>query len=137
MISDRIKTIIFLIILLQVPLQVSADELVMGRVISVERDKGKVVLHLSEEMQTGAGAAGADITVDFQERKIPRDVRRGRVVRVWLKDGRTGLSFVAAGISCGRGCDRTGIRGRLRKAGGFKGRGMRGGNRGGMSGAGR
>lgn len=137
MIANCIKIIIFFIILLQAPLRVSADELVMGRVISVDRDNGKVALRLSEEKQTGTGAAGGDITIDFQDKKIPRDVRKGRVVRVWLKAGKTGSSFVAGRISSGCGCDRTGIRGRLRKAGGFKGKGLRGGGRGGMRGTGR
>ncbi len=100
----------------------------MGQVIAVDRENSSITLHLSDtglkDTETGKKR---DIEIKLKHGKLPGGLYRGRMVRVWLTEGGTGSTFMADRIRTGRCFDRTGIRGRLRKAGRMHGAGMGGG----------
>ncbi len=118
----RVLPIIFLLLCLSIP--VRCEELITGRVVSVNRDKGEVVVDIFHD---GSGEGAKDpvrqVTIVVDDGIIPWGVREGRMVRVWLNSLEDSGTISATRIRPGCGCDRTGVRGRLRKAGGLGGLG--------------
>ncbi len=118
----RVLPIVFLLLCLTLP--VRCEELITGRVVSVNRDKGEVVVDISND---GNGEVSNDsvqqVTIVVDDGIIPWGVREGRMVRVWLNSFEDGGTISAIRIRPGCGCDRTGVRGRLRKAGSMGGLG--------------
>ena len=118
------RIFIFLIFLTQLPGSCWADELVTGEVVSVDRDNGEVILRVhGDAHQDRSSSADREVKVRMDGSHIPGGVRQGRIIRVWGTPGEHGSTFSGSRISPGCGCDRTGIRGRLRKAGGVRGAG--------------
>jgi len=114
-----------------------ADELIMGEVVSVDRENSEVVLRITGGQGSGVSdAAAADVRINVKDGQIPGGVRQGRIIRIWAKPETVGGKiFSADHISPGCRCDMTGVRGRLRKAGqGMHGRGGQGRGHGGRGG---
>ncbi len=112
--------IIFAILMALLPFSVLADELLMGEVISVDRDKSEVVLHVKEKPDSRIKEeSDAHVKIKIEDGKIPGGVRQGRTVKIWAKpSGAVRKTFSADHITPGGWCDMTGVRGRLRKVGG-------------------
>jgi hypothetical protein len=101
-----------------------ATEALWGRVVSVDRQKGIMVLATSEETPP--------ITVRFSPEALPRSAREGTPMRVWGEfDPKEANLFHATAIRGGGwwgGSDPTGVRQRIGgggwgRGGGFGGRG--------------
>lgn len=112
-----------------------ADELLMGEVVSVDRENSQVILRVTGGQDSrNNDAAAADVRINVKDGQIPGGVRKGRTIRIWAK-GTGGKTFSTDYISSGCRCDMTGVRGRLRKAGqGMHGRGSPGRGHGGRGG---
>jgi hypothetical protein len=118
------RIFIFLILLIQFPAAGWSDELVTGEVVSVDRDNGEVILRVrGDAHQERSNSPDRKVKVRMDGSGIPGGVRQGRIIRVWGTPGEHGSTFSGSRISPGCGCDRTGIRGRLRKVGGVRGAG--------------
>ena len=127
---SRVFILSFLAVLLGTRLPVSAMDVLLGRIVSIDRQAGAMVLTPSGEDRR--------ITVHFSPDNLPVFVREGSLVRVWGAFDSHGTDlFQASSIrngSIGTGHDPTGVRGRIgngwrRQGGGFSGRGGGGGRR--------
>ncbi len=133
----RVLSVIIFLLCLTIP--VRSEELITGRVVSVNRDRGEVVLDISHDNSGESPEGGKrQVRIVVDDGIIPWGVREGRMVRVWLNSFEDRGTISASQIRPGCGCDRTGVRGRLRKAGGLggmagggTGRGLHGGHGGG------
>jgi len=72
-----------------------ADELVMGQVIAVDRENSSITLHLSDTSLKDIETGKRDIEIKLHQGTLPGGLHRGRMVRVWLKEGGTGSTFTA------------------------------------------
>lgn len=129
---------IFILILMGVllngwVLDASGEDLFLGRVLSVDRDAGRLsVLLLEEESDgmEGEGSAGKSVEVAVHPDRLPKNLSSGSIVRIWgdLREGESVLNaarIYATGSGAG-GKDATGVRRRI-----GKGRGQYGGKGGG------
>ena len=127
-----------------------AEELFLMRVVSVDQETGKISaevidgpdLSTNSDGETGRKESGGDtgdstrkpggITVLTASGRLPERLRPGSIVRVWGKfTGETGTFVVKKlfpGKAAGRRTDPTGVRRRLGKSSGFRGKGGGGGH---------
>jgi len=92
-------------------------ESVTGRVVSVDRDRTKMILCVTKKTQFSDNTCTEPvINVRIQDADMPRDLSKGQMVRVWLKPGTDRGSVTAFRIIQDCGTDKTGIHKRLRKA---------------------
>lgn len=111
----------------------SAEDLFLGRVLSVDRDAGRLSVLLIEEEpdeMDGGGTAGKSVEVAIHPDRLPKNLSPGSIVRIWgdLPEGESALNaarLYATGSGAG-GKDATGVRRRI-----GKGRGQYGGKGGG------
>ncbi len=105
-----------LLLLLKLSCSVPAlgSELLSGRVVSVDPSKGIVTIRDME--------SGKDRIISFEKQKNMDKIRPGSSIRMWVTSGR-GDSLKMEHICGEHGYDMTGIKRRLRKAAGSKGRG--------------
>ncbi len=121
-----------------------AEEVFFGRVVSVNRDSGKIVIKPAAAQRQPAqktqdvmrllppgpatdGKAPADVTVEADSVFLPRGIQPGRMIRVWGTFTRDKKVFNADRVLC-EGCrndshDATGVRRRLWKSRKHHGRG--------------
>ncbi len=92
-------------------LPAAEPQLIIGTVVSVDRDSSKVTL----KVPGAQGEPSREVVITVSEGWIPWGVRPGRTARAWGRMGKQGLSFSATAVRPGIGADRTGIRSRLRK----------------------
>lgn len=112
---------------------VSAEDLFLGRILSVDRDSGRLSVLLVKEESDGMGEgrpSGKPVEVAIQPDRLPRDLSPGSMVRIWGELGDGGNALNAARLygsphSTG-GKDATGVRRRI-----GKGRSLYGGKGGG------
>ena len=111
----------------------SGEDLFLGRVLSVDRDAGKLSVLLIEDESNGMegeGNAGKPVEVAIHPDRLPKSLSPGSIVRIWgdLREGESVLNaarLYATGSGAG-GKDATGVRRRI-----GKGRGQYGGKGGG------
>jgi len=108
--------------------EASAEDLFLGRIVSVDRDAGKISVLLIDEGSDGVDGKESDgtpVDVAIRPDRIPEHLSPGSVVRIWgdLSDGdgiltADRLSGMGHG---GRGKDATGVRRRIGKGQGLYG----------------
>lgn len=117
--------------------RVSAEDLFLGRILSVDRDAGRLTVLLVEEESAGTGQgqpSGQPVEVAIHPNQLPGDLSPGSIVRIWGELGDGGKALNAArlyGSPHGAGGkDATGVRRRIGKGrslyggkGGAKGHG--------------
>jgi len=114
-------------------LDASGEDLFLGRVLSVDRDAGKLSVLLIEEVSDGMEGEeneGKPVEVAIHPDRLPKALSTGSMVRIWgdLREGESVLNaarLYATGSGAG-GKDATGVRRRI-----GKGRGQYGGKGGG------
>jgi integrase len=116
---NRYMTIILIILstgfYMSIP-ECRADELVMGQVVDIDRDNNRI------QVKTNGGHISDEtvITVNIEDGYIPSTIRKGEVIRLWLRPDRASaingsISGRMTGGRFGR-CDCTGIRSRLKRS---------------------
>jgi hypothetical protein len=101
----------------------SGEDLFLGRVLSVDRDAGKLSVLLIEEEPNGTdgeGNAGERVEVAIHPDRLPRYLTPGTIVRIWgdMPEGEGVLNAArlhAPGHGAG-GKDATGVRRRIGKS---------------------
>ncbi|MDQ1336832.1 MAG: hypothetical protein QG552_3782 [Thermodesulfobacteriota bacterium] len=101
----------------------SGEDLFLGRVLSVDRDAGRLSVLLIEEGPDGMEGevnAGEPVEVAIHPDRLPRSLSSGSMVRIWgdLREGDGVLSAArlqASGHGAG-GKDATGVRRRIGKS---------------------
>ncbi len=90
-----------------------ASELLAGQVVRIDpADKTMVIRDME---------SGKDMTVAYDSGFEAAGVQKGSNIRMWIKHGKAG-SLELERVCPGHGHDMTGIKKRLRKAAGFRGR---------------
>ena len=118
---------ILFILIICLPCAAGAEDLVMGKVVSIDREGGRLTISVAESGKTDNGPAPDQIEVKLEDGNIPKGLRKGGLVRIWVKSQDSGKPFIASRIGqVGGMSDRTGIRLRLKKT--MKGRGSGGGS---------
>jgi len=101
----------------------SGEDLFLGRVLSVDRDAGKLSVLLIEDESNGMegeGNAGKPVEVAIHPDRLPKSLSPGSIVRIWgdLPDGEGILNAARLNVP-GRGAggkDATGVRRRIGKS---------------------
>ncbi len=123
------RTILFILILAMangLVSHASAEDLFVGRVLSVDRETGKLSVESMDD--------GKEIEVTIPADRLPKSLLPGNVVRIWggtnAETGVLNATNVQVSGQTGYGQDRTGVRRRIGKShgqyggqGGSKGRG--------------
>lgn len=118
---------VLFILIICLPCAAGAEDLVMGRVVSIDRESGCLTISVPESGKTDSGPTSDQIAVKLEDGSIPKDVRKGSLVRIWVESQGSSKPFIASKIGqVGGMSDRTGIRLRLKKT--MKGRGSGGGS---------
>ena len=120
---------VLFILIICLPCAAGAEDLVMGKVVSIDREGGRLTISVPESGKTDNGPAPDQIEVKLEDGSIPEGLRKGSLVRIWVKSQGSGKPFIASRIGqVGGMSDRTGIRLRLKKT--MRGRGSGGGSMG-------
>lgn len=132
----RLITILLIILLHTISGPVEAFDAILGTVVSVDREKGEMIVHLKEspdslqENSEQGEAFVSDLIVHFMPDRLCKGIKNGELVRLWGSFEYGSINtFKAAHIRRGgrRRCDPTGVRSRLGKClGKGGGRGRRG-----------
>ena len=114
----------------------SAEDLFVGRVLSVDRETGKLSVELMDDGENPSDRknGGKSIEVTIPADRLPKSLLPGNVIRVWggysQETGALNATHMQALGHAGYGQDRTGVRRRIGKSrgqyggrGGGKGRG--------------
>jgi len=114
----------------------SAEDLFVGRVLSVDRETGKLSVELMDDGENPSDRknGGKSIEVTIPADRLPKSLLPGNVIRVWGKysqeTGALNATHMQALGQTGYGQDQTGVRRRIGKSrgqyggrGGGKGRG--------------
>ena len=114
----------------------SAEDLFVGRVLSVDRDTGKLSVELMDEGDNPDSRENGrkNVEVTIPPDRLPKSLLPGNVIRVWggysQETGALNATHMQAMGHAGYGQDRTGVRRRIGKSrgqyggrGGGKGRG--------------
>ena len=114
----------------------SAEDLFVGRVLSVDRETGKLSVELMDDGENPSDRknGGKSIEVTIPADRLPKSLLPGNVIRVWggysQETGALNATHMQALGQTGYGQDRTGVRRRIGKSrgqyggrGGGKGRG--------------
>ncbi len=100
----------------------SAEDLFLGRVLSVDRDAGRlsVVLIEGADGMEGDGIAGKSVEVAIHPARLPKYLPSGSIVRIWGDmPGETGTLNATRLYALGHGAsgkDLTGVRRRIGKS---------------------
>ncbi len=132
--------LMILIFLLTVSASPAAGtDVFIGKVCSVEREGGNVLVRVSVDTENNSGES-KEILVQIAPDHLPENISVGRVIRIWgeyVMQGDTGMfraSHIRSGGFGGMRNDPTGVRSRIgrgRPGGGMmRGGGVGGGNRG-------
>ena len=114
--------------------QARADDVMLGRVVTVDRDRGALTVEpLDRRRDAPAGGAIQAIAVAAGKSMLSSDIFPGQVVRIWGSFAAGGGSCTASRISpassSGSGSmDSTGVRRRLGMGGGMMGETSSGGS---------
>ena len=127
------RAILFFLILAAVNglvFDASAEDLFLGRVLSVDRETGKLSVALmdGEEHPENSENAGKSIVVTIPADRLPKNLLPGNVIRIWgamsRETGALNATQLHALGNRGYGNDPTGVRRRLGKSRGqYGGRG--------------
>ena len=102
----------------------SAEDLFLGRVLSVDRDAGRLTVILIEESDGthAKGDTGKSVQVFIHPTQMPHDLSSGSVVRIWADisndSGALNATRLFALNPGAGGKDPTGVRRRIGKSGG-------------------
>ncbi len=131
--------LMILIFLLTVSVSPAAGtDVFIGKVCSVERESGTVVIRVSVDTENNSGVS-EEMLVQIAPDRLPDNIAVGRVIRIWgeyAMQGGNGMfqaSHIRSGGFGGMRNDPTGVRSRLGRGrpGGMGGGMMRGGGGGG------
>lgn len=101
-----------------------ASEVLLGVVVSINRDQGRITLKVIDASGSGQGrSAPESLVIAVAPEKIPGSISPGDTIRVWGEySSGGGATFQADSIrkrgSGNNGTDPTGVRSRLGKGGG-------------------
>lgn len=119
-------------------LDASAEDLFLGRIISVDHETGTLSIFLIEEQSNGGDGkdrASAPLEVTIPPNQLPKHLSPGDTVRIWGNFTGGGKTLSAArlyGAGHGGGAsDATGVRRRIGKGRGYHGGGGGGSGHGG------
>ena len=125
---------IFLILLIQIiSIPAEASDVILGNVVSVDRENGEMTVRLSESSDSSKEISGQEdklspkiIKVYFTPDQFRENIREGKLIRLWGNfESDSQNTFKATHIGSGSqrdGNDPTGVRRRLGKKKGMGGR---------------